>query len=390
MNKGVSHLVARCLIMLATAGLVVGMMVLGLSDKDAAKKDFIEYWAAGQQLVRGANPYDATEVLRLESGAGLVGNEPQVTFSPPLGLALVLPLGLVSAKTGLILWLLALISSLLLSIWMIWVLNGRPDSAYHFCGYMFAPAVACFITGQIGIFLLLGIVLFSFFMDRRPYLAGAALLPCAWKPHLFLPFFVVLFLWSLRRKEFRILVTFFAAVLASYTVTLSFNPHVQAQYTQMISQTGVLHHYVPTLSATLRLLLYPRAVWLQFAPEAFACCWAVWYFWSRQDRWNWLDQGSLVLLVSAVCAPYAWFSDEIVLLPAILYGVYRAVDERRSLWPIAIIYVAALLEICAYSGISSKLYLWTTPAWLGWFVYATWKRTPQSEPVPSGTELVTG
>ena len=154
----------------------------------------------------------------------------------------------------------------------------------------------------------------------------------------------------------------------------------------MKSTAAQLHGYVPTLSVTLRWLIDRHAVWLQFIPEAAACGWAVWYFWTRRSRWNWLDQGSWVLLVSAACTPYAWFTDEAILLPAMLFGVYRAANSQRSLIPIAVIAFAALIEVCAFGHIASTHYLWTVPAWIGWYLYATWSAGDGVAPVCGAAE----
>jgi hypothetical protein len=384
------RVVAAACIVAACFCFVVGMFVVFLNDKSAAQRDFIEYWAAGQQLTRGANPYDATAILQLERAVGLDGDQPKVTFSPPVALFLALPLGFVSPKAGLILWLLVLVASLSASIWILWILHGRPDSGLHLCGYLFAPAVACLMAGQLGIFLLLGIVLFLYFHESWPYLAGAALLPCALKPHLFLPFSIVLLLWLVRRKAYRILAGFFAIVLACCALTLCFDIHVWSQYSQMMSTTGVLYAFVPTLSVALRFLIDRNAVWLQFLPEAAGCGWAIWYFWTRRTRWSWMDQGLLVLLVSAACTPYAWFSDEAMLLPAVLSGVYRAADSRRSLVPIGLIAGVALIEVYAVGRMASAFYLWTVPAWLGWYLYATWSKGNKADGVRSNAEGVAG
>ena len=365
--------VAAACIIFATIALVLGIFEIGVSDYTAAKRDFIEYWATGTLLLHGNNPYDIEATLQLEHEAGLEGTKPRVTFSPPVLLFLLLPLGLLSAKSGFILWSLMVLSSLFISVWLLWILNGRPDSGLHFCGYMFAPAIACLMAGQLGTFLLLGIVLFLYFHEFHPYLAGLALLPCAWKPHLFLPFFIVLTLWSAYRRQYRILVGFAVVLMAGGAVTLSFDAHAWSQYSQMMAMTGVLHSFVPTLSVAMRFWVDPKAVWLQFLPEVVACSWSVWYFWTRRDRWAWMDQGMLLLLVSALCTPYSWFTDEAVLLPAVMAGVYRAVALRRSLIPIAIIATAALLEICAVGNIASHYYLWTVPAWFAWYIYATWQ-----------------
>lgn len=361
---------AACCIVVAGFCLVAGILFFGMSDRSAANRDFIEYWAAGQQLTQGANPYDGAAILRLERAVGFEGNKPKISFSPPVASFLVLPLGFIGAKTGVILWSLALLMSLSLSNWILWMLNGRPASRYHLLGYLFAPVLACQMAGQLGNFLLLGVVLFLYFHRSRPYLAGAALLPFALKPHLFLPFAIVLVLWTIDRKAYRVLAGFAATLLASCGLTLCFDVHVWSQYSQMMSTTGVLDAFVPTLSAMLRLLIDRNAVWLQFLPEALGCVWAIWYFLTRRDRWNWPNQGLLLLLVSAACTPYAWFSDEAMLLPAVLAGLYRVVDSGRSLLLLGVITGTALVEVLAAVKMTSPFYLWTIPAWFAWYLYA--------------------
>lgn len=45
----------------------------------------------------------------------------------------------------------------------------------------------------------------------------------------------------------------------------------------------------------------------------------------------------------------------------------------RPLWPLAVLAVAELLELELGASIVSPYYLWTTPAWLCWYLYATGK-----------------
>jgi hypothetical protein len=363
---------AAACIVLAGACLVACILFFGLTEKSAANRDFIEYWAAGQQLTHGANPYDGVAILRLEKAAGYDGDKPKISFSPPVAFFLSLPLGLVGVKAGVILWSIALLAAISISNWILWIVNGRPDNRLHLLGYLFAPVLACQMAGQLGSFLLLAVLLFFLLHKSRPYLAGAVLMPCAaWKPHLFLPFAVVLLLWIIDRKAYRILAGFVSAMLASCLLTLWYDGHVWSQYSAMMQTTGVLHAFVPTLSVVLRFLVAPNAVWVQFLPEAAGCLWAVWYFWTRRSRWNWTDQGLLLLLVSALCTPYSWFSDEAILLPAVLAGLYRALNSGRSVLPLALFGGAALIEVLSVVKMTSPFYLWTVPAWFAWYLYAT-------------------
>jgi hypothetical protein len=363
---------------LAVGGIILcGLVLLGaifdlsLTEQSAATRDFIGYWAAGQQIVHGADPYNADRVLQLEKAVGLGNLQIKITPSPPIGLVLVLPLGFLSAKSGLVLWMLVELACLSLSLWAVWQLAGKPPSRLHLLGYLFAPALACFMAGQIGIFLLLGLSLFLLWRETRPFLAGAALLPMTLKPHLFLPIALVLLIWAILRRRPSIFVGLLAATAVSFALVLGFDPHILTQYTAMLHSNLIQDRFAPTLSAYLRWDIAPAAVWLEYLPTALATLWALGYFWSRRARWDWLQDGLLVVLVGVMCAPYAWLTDEAVLLPAVLLGIYRARATGRSLLPIALFAAVALIELYANVRITSWYYTWTAPAWLAWFVYAT-------------------
>ena len=366
------RIISAAFIVIVGHCLVVGILTFGVSNKSVARRDFISYWAAGHQLLNGSNPYDIEAVQNLERDTGGEDNQPLLVMrNPPDAFFLVLPLSLLSPKTGLILWLLALLSCLSVSIWLLWLLSGRPDNRFHLMAYAFAPALACLMAGQVGIFLLLGVVLFFYFHQSKPYIAGAALLLCAIKPHLFLPFSIVLLLWILSRKDYRILVGFSASLLGSIALSLYLDTHAWTQYSEMMHVGGALNEPVPVLSIAFRFLINRDAVWLQFLPEVFACSWAIWFFLTRRKHWSWMDQGLLLLLVSTMCTPFGWFTDESMLLPAVLTGLYRAAESRRSLIPLALICGVALAEVLVPVQITSPFYLWTTPAWLAWYLYAT-------------------
>jgi hypothetical protein len=362
----------------------IGILVLIVNNNNAGQRDFIQYWASGQQLIHGANPYDDAAIQVLERTAGYDLNYHLTMRNPPVALFLALPLGLVGPNTGLVLWLLALLASLVASIRMLWTLHGRPPDGLHLLGYCFAPVMECLMAGQLGIFLLLGVVLFLYFHKSQPFLAGAALLLCAAKPHLFLPFGIVLLLWVVVQKEYRILAGFCAALLAGCTLASSLDPHVWSQYSQMMRTAGALNEPVPVLSVIFRVLVDINAVWLQFLPEAAGCAWALWYFWTRRKHWSWTDQGLLLLLVSALCRPFGWFSDEAILLPAVLAGIYRADDSGRSLLPFGFIAGVAMIEVFVKIPMTSMFYLWTVPAWLAWYLYATGNKSIRAKEAHSG------
>jgi hypothetical protein len=208
---------------IAAAG--VAILVMIAKSDNAGQRDFISYWSAGQQLVHGGDPYDAAAIQRLERTAGYDQDYRLIMRNPPIAFFMALPLGLVSANTGIVLWQLALLASLVLSIRMLWNLHGCPDNRLHLLGYCFAPVMECLMAGQLGIFLLLGVVLFLYFHKSRPLVGGAALLLCAVKPHLFVPLGLILLIWVVWNRAFRILAGFSVALLASCTLAFIVDRH---------------------------------------------------------------------------------------------------------------------------------------------------------------------
>jgi len=357
---------------------VACLYVVTLTPRNAVNRDSIEFWVAGRQLIHHANPYDLAAILRIERGLGLERSTPRVSYSPPTGLSLMLPLGLLSAKSALVVWLMAQLSALALSCWLLWRLFGRPDSMVHLLVFAFGPCLVCLMSGQLGNFFLLCLALFLVLHRSWPLVAGAVLFPFAMKPHLVAPLAVVLLLWVVDRRAWRLAGGCAGALAASCAIPLWFDPRVWEDYRRMMAVSGVLGAWVPSLSCAARFAIAPHAVWVEFVPEVCACAWALWYFLTQRDRWDWRTHGMVVLLAGALCAPYGWIYDEAILFPAVLAGVYAVQERRRSLIPIGVCAAACLAEVICGVQINTPYYLWTTPAWLGCYMYATRPATSEA------------
>ena len=365
---GVTGRIIFCIFILTSAVSVLGISVVLLTGTSASIHDFTSYWAAGQQLIHGANPYSESAVSVLERAHGYKGTDMTLIMrNPPSALFLVIPLGLVGIRAGSILWSLLIFGCLAASIRMMWRMNGSPPGRLHLISYLFSPALACLATGQTGIFLLLGLVLFLLFHDSKPLLAGMALSLCALKPHLFLPFAVALFMWIVTRKAYRILVGAALTLGVCCVIPLFFDPTVWSQYVRMARVSGVKSEFMPDLSTMLRFALDRQAMWLQFLPAALACVWALWYFRRHRMDWDWQTHGSLLMLVSVIAAPYSWFTDQVVLIPALLQGLYSG----KSLTSVLALTSAPMIEMMFLGGgdLHSALYCWPAIAWLAWYLW---------------------
>jgi hypothetical protein len=123
-----------------------------------------------------------------------------------------------------------------------------------------------------------------------------------------------------------------------------------------------------------------------------ACGWAARRYLNGHVRWDWQNDMPLLLLVSVMTSPNAWFTDEAIILPAILYGLYQTSDAGRSVIPYCCVAGVALIEVFANVDISSGLYIWTAPAWFLWYLSASrFRLTEESDeppPIPPAGAMI--
>lgn len=356
---------------------VVGLCALIVSGNNPVGRDVVSFWAAGQQLVHHANPYDSSTVLQIERSVGF-SQQSQVLLmrNPPYALCLVIPLGFFGLRAGSLLWSLLLLAAMVLSVHILWQLQGRLCNKLHCLAYSFAPALLCILGGQTALFALLGLVLFLHFHQDHPFVAGLSLWLCALKPHLFLPFAAVLLLWIVIRRAYGVLGGLAFALAASSLIAWLLNPLVWIQYVQMMRSSGIQDEFIPCLSVALRFTIHRQALALQLLPVFVACVWAIYFFWKRRDRWDWVQDGALLMLLSLFASPYAWITDQAVLIPALLVGIYRATTHVQ-LGTLALASAAIELTQVLGANLHSAVYLWTSPFWLAWYLYISAKAHAQ-------------
>jgi hypothetical protein len=363
-------LLAFCTLTFLLPSLTTAGILLGKNAVNA--RDYIEYWASGQQLVHHGDPYDGPSLLPVERAGGLPdGVDVIITPNPPTSLPLMLPLGFVSAMHGSRLWSLLLFASFVASVRMVRAMHGSPKNYLHWLGYSFAPAIVCLARGQVGLLILLGLVLFLRLYRTRPWLAGASLWLCALKPHLFLPFGVVLVAWVIASRSYKVLLGAGGAIALSAAMMTYVDHGVWTEYTRSMNAQRLDKIAMPCLSHLLRQSISPDSLWLQYVPAAVGCIWALAYFRRHKDDWDWWEHGSLVVLVSVLVAPYTWLIDQTILIPALLHAVYvsrsRAVVAMLALASAAI----QLSPFVVQELTHSVPYAWTAPAWLAIYLVAT-------------------
>lgn len=350
------------------------VVLLTVSPEIAGKRDFVSYWANGHLIARHMSPYDGVALGQLESAAGYATNlGVMYMLSPPWTLPLLYPLGFLSLQVGSILWGLLEITCFAISVRMLWSMHGRPRSSRHYLAYTFAPALICLMMGQLTIFALLGLVLFLRFHRTHPFIAGLALWLCTLKFHLFLPFGLVLLAWVVVSRNYRIILGGSTALATSIAIALPLVQNEWARYLQVLKHPGEQYELAPCLSILFRVWIHQDAKWLGYVPAAIGCGWALWYFWTRRQSWNWMNQGGLLMLVSVLVAPHTYLYDQVLAIPALLAGAY-ATRSRNLLIALALLSVLVEAALFAIVWKPAALYswtLWSAPAWIVWYLIAT-------------------
>ncbi len=372
---------------LALAVTILYIFAVPVAGKLAANRDFLSYWATGRQLVHHGNPYDRDAIWALEHAAGLDPRTVLIMRNPPWALPLAYPLGFLPLRFAGILWTLLLLTCLLVSIRILHQLYGSPPNRIHWLGFAFTPAIICLTMGQTSLLALLGLVLFLRFHRCHPFNAGAALWLCALKPHLFLPFAAVLALWIVVSRNYKLLAGFSVALAFTSAIGFLIDPSAWPDYARLMRSPSVENQFIPCLADVFRHWLHPHAIWLQYLPSALACLWALVYFWRRRAHWDWLTGSSPLILVSLLAAPYSWLYDQCLAIPSLLDGAY-ATRSRRLLAVLALLILAADIEIC-FVKVTSTLFLWTTPAWLVWYLLARASSLKEPAAAPASPPIMT-
>jgi Glycosyltransferase family 87 len=380
----------------AVTGLLGFMLVAHFAEirRNVGARDSIAYWTAARLLISHQNPYDHGQVLQLERHEGYSEDKPLVLRTPPWSLFMVVALGFLNPFGAWLLWIAISVGCLLTAMRLCRRLYGSdstPQNLFSLVGYTFAPIPACLVSGQMGLVLMLGIVLFLWWEADHPFLAGTALILPFAKPHLLSLFWVALLIWVVVRKKRDIALGFTVALTAVLVLALLIDPNVFRQYREMLHTASIGNEFIPALSGVLRLLFFRRLFWVQFVPMAAGLAWCLWFLFGRLSTWDWRQDGPALLVVSVLTTPYAWLADETVLLPAILQAAvfaYQArakmkIRNRVMLVIFALLNGLLLLILRSKIPFATGIYFWSSLVWFFWYFHSYKLRSR-----PSGARLI--
>lgn len=365
--------------------------------------DYMEYWSAGRATLNGQNPYDGDVLYPLQQQIGTKWDKPTMMWNPPWTLPMAMTVGAMHWRMGQLVWFVANLACVLLSAVLLWRLYGG-EERHAWVGIavasLFAPTPFLLLLGQISGFMLLGLVGFLWYVRAERFaLAGALAALTAIKPHLLVPFALVLALQSLRGNPVWKSVVAGGIVLAvGSIIPLAWNSQVWSQYREATGAGGTAAHYTihdwqhPTLGWEIRSALPGQPFAAMFIPLAVALPFVIGYWFRRRREWNWITEMPRLVLLSLIVTPYgAWAFDLVLpIVPVVQATTWIVADNRRWLWIVSgsLFVVLNLQAISTVTEKHSMANPWIAPGTvLGYLLAACLTaRSPVQPPSPANTE----
>ncbi len=363
------------IVLLISLGILFWLLANVLSSADFHVNDFVEYWAAGYLNLHGQNPYDPELLLDLQKSVGWVDVKPNIMWNPPWVLPFVMLFGSLPYRLGWLLWTTLGFAAIVLGSDYLWQTHGgQPRWAAWLVVFIFYPTITAFALGQITPFIFLGIFGFLFFINRgQETLAGISTIFLTIKPHLMFIFWIVLLIWAIQHKKWKLIFTPVIVVVIATVVAIMPNPEVIEQYMIAITQRPPDYWVTTTFGAILRLIFGWNAFWLQFIPPILGAIWAVIYYYRHQTQWDWTQRLPLLLMVAVLTAAYGWIFDWVVLIGLILQAgswVLQIPNEsqRKNIIIIFLVFnVLALIQDLA--GFEPVWHIWMPVLMLGSYLW---------------------
>src|SRR5262249_55061551 len=255
---------------------------------------FQMFWSAGRLNAGGGTPYWVEHLASVQQSAGWPADEPPfVMWGPPWTLTLVMPFGVLPFAVGRLLWLLLLFGLLLVSMDRLWRVYGGPGPSPPAGGggglSPFPPPPAPDGAPPPAPGPLRAVRVLARRNNGGRVWGGAAAAVLALKPHLLYLFWVVLPLWVLHGRRWRVVAGLGLAGLAAAAIPLLLNPLVYHQYFQEMPGYQPAVYLTPTLGTLLRLPLGGGFPWLQYVPALFGTVWVVCHWWKHRRTWDWVE-----------------------------------------------------------------------------------------------------
>jgi hypothetical protein len=288
--------------------------------------DFSGYWSAARLFLERQDPYSSAALLALERSLGWQSRGPLVMLCPPWSLPFLAPLAKLSYAHARLLWVaitLTLDAFSAVGLWNFFGGNRRQAWIAGAVFLAFVPLGSAEGLGQITPLILALLTAFLLLVkSQRWFLAGLTLIGFGIKPQLLWLVAAAILLWALEERRFRLILGGAVSVALFWGGAFVWNRGIagypgSAYAAAIETSCGI--------GGLLRELVPGAHPWLQYVPCVFGAAWFGWYWLRHRRGWNWQEDLPLLLLVSLASAPYCWFHDFTLALPAfVALAVHRA------------------------------------------------------------------
>jgi hypothetical protein len=351
-------------------------------------RDFVEYWSAARVHAAGRNAYDGDLLLPLQRE---MSGEPErveavMLWTPPWTLPLYTPFGMLAPHEAHLAWLAVQITLTLVAILLLMRVYGAGQSLHiHLAVFGYLILTTCEFHWNIAFGQNMGILTFGLagFLYCRvrsyPFAAGLLGALTAVKPHLLLPFAMLLLMDVRSVAGRRVLyggacMIALGSVLAVVSNTQVFQDYLNGLQGQTSkAQVSVKDWQLPLFSYRFRMAVDESVFRWQFLPVALLCLGYAGYRDTLNKPWDWREQLPVVVLLSLLAAPYGgWIFDLTLLLVPIVAGLYRVIRTDRAMF-IVLGFAALVPRYLFELRIESLEEGWFITPWvLVWYVVTLW------------------
>jgi hypothetical protein len=380
--------------LLALITILVGIIFLSRKMNVFPLIDYVEYWSAGKINLAGGNPYSKDEMIIIENQLGWSYPDVLMMWNPPWILTVAMPLSLINYPASRMIWFLLELFLLVYSTDMLWkVYSGSPSKRWiaWITTLCFGPTLHALKTGQITPFILLGSVGFLFFLQKKkPFWAGVMASLIFLKPHLLYLLIITIILWSVRTKNWKILIGMMSGIIIPLLIASLPNLHLIEQYIYAIKFYPPENWQTATLGTPLRYLFGQELFFLQFTSSVIGFTWLLIYWMINHKKWDWSTTFPLIIVVSTATAAYGWTHDVMVIIPAIVH-VMMSINFRK--WTIKSTIIILTFWYVNFLSLTlnlpQHLFWWLSSFYLVWYICAAhWIIKPKKNLVYSQDSLI--
>ena len=366
---------------------------------NVGSKDVLQYRSAATLFLRGLNPYNKTLIsdVQQKTWHGEPIAIPIIFYTPPMLLSLVFPMGLLSFKLSVYLWLSIMFALSLESCVLCYNLfesirkeirTVKLGLAFFFL--TFFPFYTSFYFGQLSPLLLFGLVLSLVCFDRgnrgvvNNFLGGLCLSVTSLKPHLLYLLYIYIFILSIREKKWKTLAGMMSGIIILMVFPVLYNPKIITYFFHSAKSPPV-YWKSPTLGSFFQGMFQKHSVILRFIPTIIAGSLMTLFIFLSKRNLSKTTAIYYLLPLSLLTTPYCWVYDQMLIAPAIFF-IFSRFQKTIYRWNSRQFLVGILLILANIIGMlipgksGQHVYVWYPIVILGAVAGVTWQYRNAGKP----------